>query len=80
MKSTEDSWTESCRIYIKLYSNMECTDLKLAPLTNRTPAEVNGLEAKQQISSKYFHQAQGGEKNWLLVKSVQHLSHANLSE
>lgn len=39
---------------------MECVDLSLAPLTNRTPTEVNVLGAKQRISSKYFHEAQGG--------------------
>lgn len=40
---------ESCGIYIKLYSDMECADLSLAPLTNRTPTEVNGLGAKHRI-------------------------------
>lgn len=40
MKSTEEK--ESCGIYIKLYSDMECAELSLAPLTNRTPVKPMG--------------------------------------
>lgn len=45
VKSTEEK-RESCQSYIKLYSEMECAEFSLAPLTNRAPTEVNRLEVK----------------------------------